>query len=247
MAALLLCPPTGPIVLVALGLSLWRHAVTSRLLAWAGIASFVVFSMPLTSDALMAWFATTPIVTQAQLAQAQAIIIPGGGLTRDFAEFGDLSVATLTLERLRYGAVLARRSGLPVLVCGGSSNSSRATTEAQLMASVLTTEFGIKPAWIEASSRDTRENAQNSYAILSKIGVTRIALVGHGFDMRRALPEYRDAGFEVIAAPTGVANANATHVSSDFLPSLVAMQHCRIIFYELIGILARQVLRIDRP
>ena len=60
-----------------------------------------------------------PVVDPVRLADAGAIVILSGGL-RDYApEYGGPTVNRVTLERVRYGARLARQSGEP------SRNNSR--------------------------------------------------------------------------------------------------------------------------
>ena len=48
-------------------------------------------------------------------------MILGGGLRRSAPEYGGDTLGRLTLERLRYGAMLAKRTGLPVMVSGGTT------------------------------------------------------------------------------------------------------------------------------
>ena len=75
----------------------------------------------------------------AAISQAQAIVIVAGGRHRNAPEYGGETVNPLTLERLRYGARLARASGLPILLSGGAPSGG--TAEALLMRDALERDF----------------------------------------------------------------------------------------------------------
>ena len=79
--------------------------------------------------ALLAWPPASAVLTRAvevsepldfaRASEAQAVVVLGGGLRRDALEYGGDTLGTFTLERVRYGAHVAKRTGLPVLVTGG--------------------------------------------------------------------------------------------------------------------------------
>ena len=52
--------------------------------------------------------------------RAGAIVVLGGGRYDEAPEYGDDTISLAGLRRVRYAAVLQRRTGLPVLVSGGS-------------------------------------------------------------------------------------------------------------------------------
>lgn len=86
--------------------------------------------------------------------EAQAIVILGGGVRRHAPEFGGETLGRLTLERVRYGARVARETRLPLLVTGGALFGG--STEAALMKRALEEEFNVAVRWTEERSRDTR-------------------------------------------------------------------------------------------
>jgi len=141
-------------------------------------------------------------------------------------------MGTITLERLRYGARLARLTGLPVLVSGGPVNA--APPEALLMRNALTQEYGVAVRWTETRSRNTHENALRSSEMLQASGVSRIILVGHSFDFPRARNEFVAAGMQVIAAPIGIPPDQPTDVA-DFLPSPRGLQRSYYALYEMLA------------
>jgi len=235
----LVLPPTGLLLVAIAGLALGR--VRPRLgqaLAWAGLLGLTLLSLPLVSYGLQRLVAVSPAIDLAQTGQAQAIVILGGGVRRAAAEYGGDTLGRLTLERVRYGAWLARRVKLPVLVTGGVVYGG--TPEAVLMKNALEQEFGIKVRWVEPRSRNTHENAVDSTAILSASGIRSVVLVAHSFDMRRAMAEFEAAGLQVIPAPTGIPNATSDS-PLEWLPSVSALQGSYYALYELLANAVRGV------
>jgi uncharacterized SAM-binding protein YcdF (DUF218 family) len=206
--SLLLLPP-GVLVLIALlGFLIqvkWR---------WAGIAiiglSVAVLFVLSTAHtgrqllaAIEAPYKALPLTLtpdQAR-AQAEAIVVLGGGRYIAAPEYGGDTVDRFTLERLRYAARLQRQTGLPILVSGGSYDGGRA--EAELMREVLEKDFGATVKWVEARSRTTHENAVNSKQTLSEAGIRRVYLVTHAWHMARAEWAFVQSGILVTPAPTG--------------------------------------------
>ena len=86
--------------------------------------------------------------------------------------------------------MLHRRSGLPIAVSGGRVAAAPAS-EADLMASALTEEFGVNVIWRETASLDTAGNARLCRALLHSVGIVRIVLVTHDWHMRRASARLR--------------------------------------------------------
>lgn len=200
----LILPPAGPILLAFLGLWLmrsqsrrWRNG--GLWLAILSLAGLLLLSMPIVGKALMAPLEQYPPISAAQLQRAQAIVILGGGTYLAAPEYGGDTVGIATLERLRYGARLARQSRLPLLVTGGAPAGGR--PEGELMRETLEQDFGVKVRWVEANARDTAENASLSAPLLKAAGISRIALVSNGWHLPRAIPLFAKQGLEVTPAP----------------------------------------------
>jgi uncharacterized SAM-binding protein YcdF (DUF218 family) len=238
LAALVL-PPIGPLLLAIVGAAILRRRPRlGRALLWSGLGLLVALSTSVVADGLLRLVNDSPPVTLQQAQSAQAIVILGGGVRRNAPEFGGETVGRLTLDRVRYGALVARATGLPVLVTGGALRSSR--TEADVMRETLEREFGVPVRWTEDRSRNTHENAQFTAARLEREGVRRIVLVAHGFDMRRARAEFTAAGLEVVPAPTFVPGEGSFELT-DLVPSVSAMQASYYALYELLANLVRKI------
>ncbi|MEP6996259.1 MAG: YdcF family protein [Betaproteobacteria bacterium] len=230
-------PPTGPLLLALLGLAVRRRS--PRLgagLTWTGVLSLLALSIPAVATLLMRSLDLPAPFDRAQAAGAQAIVILGGGTRRDAPDYGGDTLNTLTLERVRYGARVARDTGLPVLVTGGSTYGG--TPEAELMRDALQRELSVAVRWAEKRSRTTHENAQYSAAMLSAAGIGRVILVAHAFDMRRATAEFAASGIATVPAATGIPSRGPARVL-DFMPGINGLQASYYALYEILANLVR--------
>ena len=231
-------PPLGPLLLSLAGLAIIaRHPRAGRRIAVAGIVVLVLLCVPAVAVVLNRLVELAPPFDATRAAQAQALVILGGGTRRDAPEYGGDTLGSLTLDRVRYGARVARMTALPVLVSGGSVHGGE--TEAALMRDALEREFGVAVRWTEARSRTTHENAVFSAGMLKAAGVGRVVLVVHATDMRRAIGEFADAGIETVPAATGIA-PRALH-AVDFLPSVSGLGSSYHALYEMAALLVRSL------
>ncbi len=229
----LILPPAGPLLVALLGLY-WarRRRRAGTAVAVAALALLIAGSLPLVGDGLLRSLETLPPIRADQLRSAQAIVVLGGGTYRAAPEYGGDTANRNTLLRLRYAAVLQRRSGLPLLVSGGAPFGGLA--EAEAMRTVLETEFAVPVRWVEAASADTAENAANSARLLRAAGVQRIALVSQAWHLPRAVALFERQGLTVMAAPTGFSTPSPS-LLEDLLPSAVALEHSRTALHEWLG------------
>lgn len=233
IAKALVLPPAGPMLLALAGLLVTRRAPRAgRVLIATGTISLVLLCLPIVAWLLARPFDMQPVdFTEAK--RAQAIVILGGGTRRRAPEYGGDTMARLTAERVRYGARVARQTGLPVLVAGGSMPDVQ-SSEAAIMRAVLESEYGVAVRWIEDRSRNTHENARYSATLLLADGVATVVLVAHAMDMPRARAEFAAAGIATIAAPTGLSSAGPVRLM-DFVPSASALQASHDALYEILA------------
>jgi uncharacterized SAM-binding protein YcdF (DUF218 family) len=236
VAKAVLLPPTGLLLPALVGvLTIRRHPRAGRTLALCSLIALFALSTPMVAMTLVRLLDTSPPFDPAVPSGAQAIVILGGGVRRDAREYDGDTLGRLTLERVRYGARLARATQLPVLVSGGSLRGG--STEASLMTAALQDEYSVAVRWAEGASRNTRENARNSAAVLLPLGINRIALVVHSFDVPRARAEFTRQGIEAIPAPTGLPSLHA-ELPGDLLPSVAGLQTSYYACYELLALAA---------
>jgi uncharacterized SAM-binding protein YcdF (DUF218 family) len=232
----LILPPAGPLLVALLGLLLIkRRPILARVLLIVGLGSLWLMSMPVVSDALTRLAEHYPPLDMRLAADAQAIVILGGGGQRAFApEYQGPAADPFLLERLTYGAFVARKTGLPVLVTGFS-------IEALAMHDTLRRNFDIETRWIDNRAYDTFQNARNSAALLKADGIHRIILVTHATHMWRSVKEFTEAGLEVVPAPVGML-ANRDPGLLRYLPNPDSLIRSYIASYELLGEPVREFL-----
>jgi uncharacterized SAM-binding protein YcdF (DUF218 family) len=236
-----LLPPVGPLLLLGLALALIpRRRVLGLAIAWFAALFLMALSIPWVAGTLtLAIGGVSAPVSPEQLREVQAIVVMGGGLRPDAPEFGTDAPGILTLERVRYAAFLARSSKAPILVTGGPT--ARTRSEADVMADVLEQEYSVAVRWREGRARNTRENALFSAEILKAAGVTKVAVVSHAVDTRRALREFRAVGMEPIAAPTHLPGRGLV-LPWDFIPNMGSFAASYLALYELLGNIAAWVV-----
>jgi uncharacterized SAM-binding protein YcdF (DUF218 family) len=239
--AALVLPPVLPMLCTAAGLLLLRKFPRlGRGLAGGGLLLMWLLSTPVVISFLAAPLEAVPVLQAQNLGRAQAIVILGAGQRIDMPEYGGPTPNRLALERLRYGARLARLSGLPILVSGGAPTGER--PEAELMAASLSEDFGVEPRWLEDTSLDTADNATFSTRMLRNAGIERVVLVTHAAHMRRAVGEFAAQGLEVIPAPTAfLSSTSAGEEFRDYLPGPSAAYESWLVTHEWLGLLAQKL------
>lgn len=225
----LILPPAGPLLVAVLGLLLLkRRPLLARALLIVGLGSLWLLSTPVVGDVLTGLAEHYPPLDWHLAADAQAIVILGGGGQRTFApEYAGPAAEPVLLERLNYGAFIARKTGLPILITGFR-------TEARAMQATLQRNFAIDARWVDDQAYDTFQNASNSARLLRADGVHRIVLVTHATHMWRAAREFSDAGIEVVAAPAGILAVRDIDIRS-YLPSPDTLSRSSAAINELLG------------
>lgn len=245
--ATLVLPPAAPLLLALLGLLLGiRKKAAGLLLAFAGLALLWFLSC----HAVAVWLAHTLVpqytpVTAAALksGSVQAIVVLGGGVHPVAPEYGEAQPSPAAAMRLRYGAWLARQTGLPVAFAGGmgwGAADAQVLSEGEVARRMAERDYGLKLRWIDDRSRDTAENASLLRPLLQKDGVQRIALVTHAWHMPRSVLAFERAGFTVTAAPMGFMLPSRNGVL-EWLPSGDGLDASRLVLKEWLA------LRIARP
>ncbi len=164
----------------------------------------------------------------------RAIVVLGAGVRTRSPEFGGDTVGRLTLERIRYGARLYRKTGLPVLVTGGTYRKD-VTPVSVTMAKALAEDFGVSVRWVEDKSRNTYENAKLSATILRREDINSIYLVTHAWHMARAAEAFTYVGLEVVPAPTGMKAVGSGVAFQDFVPNSRALADSAYAIHEGVG------------
>lgn len=245
-------PPSSLLILLLLSFVLRKRwpkvALTSFIL---GVAGLYIMSLPITVEYAARALETETPLTQAQWPslnqQADAIVILGGGReVNDPAWQGD-QPSLMAMQRLRYGARLAKATNLPVLVSGGL-HFGQPPSEAQIMADSLAEDFDITARWLEGESRTTWENALYTAKILQAEGIQRVLLVTDAWHMPRSRWSYEQLGFSVTSAPVGFLSGANSRPLNGWMPESKALWQNTALLNEAIGaLLYRLSYRAPKP
>ena len=251
LAALLL-PPVPLLLLVLVGARLllprrglgWLLIVVSVALLWlsacTGAAQLLSRTL-LPPPPALSFDRIRELRAEATAKKPLAIVVLGAGSEPFAPEYGVSSLQATSLERLRYGVWLAGQTGAPLAFSGGVGHAQQgSTSEARVAAKIAAEEFGRPIRWIEDASRDTRENAAKTIALLKPAGIQHIVLVTHGYHMRRALRAFSAAAgtaMQIDAAPMGLARGLMAP-ALEWLPSTDGFRDVRQILRELAGLYA---------
>jgi len=239
----LVMPPGGLILLFVLGFLL-VPGVLGRVFIFVGISVLTLMSIPAVADKLIAGLESYPALQPEALTdiRADAILILGAGRYSWAPEYGGDTIGSRSLERLRYGAFLHRRTGLPVYISGGSPAPEHPPM-GRLMAQVLTQEFGITPADVEDRSLTTEENAAYAAPVLVRDGIDRVLLVTNAWHMPRAVGAFERSEIETIPAPTCYFHREGVREPDhrDWLPSAEAFTISYFALHEYLGLVWYQL------
>jgi uncharacterized SAM-binding protein YcdF (DUF218 family) len=206
-----------------------------------GLGGLWASSLPIAVETLARVVEREPALTPQQIEgltqRVDAIVVLGAGREREDPAWGGDQASHLAVERLRYAARLARTTGLPVLISGGSQYDEP-ISEAQLMTEVMVRDFRVPVRWQEGRSHTTLENAEFSAQMLQKDGIRRVLLVTQAAHMPRARWCFERAGLEVVTAPVGFMSVPNLRPLGGWLPESKSMWQTGILLNEVAGQIA---------
>jgi uncharacterized SAM-binding protein YcdF (DUF218 family) len=210
-----------------------KYAVFIVLISFAWL---FIWSMPVSSQWLHAKItADYPPKLVESFNKADAIVVLGGAVSapNSYRLYPDMNSSA---DRVWFGARLHHAGKAPLVVLTGGVNE-RVTnfSEAEAMQSLII-DLGVKSTDIllERKSRNTHQNATFTRKLLNGSGINKILLVTSALHMPRAVKEFRQVGFDVIAAPTDHDMVCSSDWQS-FLPNSAALDQSTKAFKELIG------------
>ncbi len=218
LSSLFLPPLLLVVAVLLLGLLAWRGSRRAGLLAALCALLVLVLATPLAAGLLLASLEAK--VPRGAFAVPDcdgpgAIVILSAEVAR--GQHG-VEVGPLTLERLRAGAALHRRTGLPILVTGGALGRNDIPV-AFLMQRSLTQDFGVPVRWVEPRATDTAQNAVNASAMLRAEGICAAYVVTHGWHLPRALEAFaRQSAPAALPAPVRFRRMPEGKQLSDYVP-----------------------------
>lgn len=231
--------PPGLFVVLLCGLSL---RLFRRREAWSGFVALLI--------AAALWAASTGPVSDRLLAGLESaapipadpsdgtIVLLGGGVAPGAPDHGGPGTPTAEMTaRLVAAARLQKRTGLPLVVTGGSPFPGGAP-EAPVVRRFLV-DLGVpaRKIAVEPESRDTAENAAFTVRLMARDGLPRRAiLVTSAFHMRRARFLFEREGVEVLPYPAAFRTWPGKACAwFDWLPSAGGLQGSVLALKEYMG------------
>ncbi|PCJ49566.1 MAG: hypothetical protein COA74_05260 [Gammaproteobacteria bacterium] len=222
---LFILPPGIIFVFLFIALIISRRApLPSTFISLTSILMLYIFSMPLTARNLLSSLQIHPVVQLTEYNKGEvdsAIVILGAGRYASAPEYGYRDeISPLTLERLRYGAIIAEKLELPIILSGGKRNAE-ATSEAVIMNQLMVSVFKINTQYLEINSINTHQQALEVKKLIAHKNIKTIYLVTHAWHMKRAAEEFNLQGFTVKPASMGF--SATSKAENDYLPSASAL------------------------
>lgn len=252
LIAALLLPPVPLLLLVLLGarMILWRRGL-GWLVLLLSVAGLWLSGCSAVADWLQRELSRPgltlgpdEIAEIKRDASHTAIVVLGGGREDKAPEYGISNLQPQALERLRYGVWLSRATGAPLAFSGGTGYAQGpGAAEADTAARIAAQEFNRPLKWVESESRDTRENATMTLALLKPTNVDQIVLVTHGYHIRRAVRDFERAAqhagkaVRIIPAPMGLVVSDQRPMLR-WMPSNQGFARTRDVLRDAIGMLA---------
>ncbi len=192
----------------------------------------------LVNELLLAW-ERPPVALAALPRHADAAVLLTG-ITQVHKSPHDRVYLGIGADRLTSALWLYRAGRVRRIIVSGGSGAvgPQADSEARYLATLLRLA-AVPPAdiWLEARSRNTRENAQFTKQLLARHpGVDTLVLITSAFHMRRAAGCFAEAGLPVIAFPAGFQSSGRV-LTPDYwlLPSPEALEQWSLLLHEVAG------------
>ena len=238
LVGLLVEPLTQVLLLLLLGLLLWRkqRRIASQIFLvatlWLWLASSSLFANFLMAELERDY---PPIAAQ-KLPEADVIVLLGGAIR------GEVSVDTLADmsgvgDRLIFAVAAYKAGRAPVIVVTGGAEEGF-VPEAMLIRDILVT-MGVPHSAIvtESRNRTTFDNGQYTRETLSSMDAKSVLLVTSAFHMRRSLLVFDMLDIRVTPAATDFQVLQGTFSLWHFLPNVKALQRTTWAMHEIAGYL----------
>lgn len=213
----------------------WRRlgaALASLATAWLWICATPLFAGALVASLEAPW----PPVPVASLPEADLVVVLGGGLAPPPPGWpnADLGAAA---DRYWHAARIFHAGRAPrILVSGGNIWETDRITEAAAVRGFLE-NLGVPPEAIveEGRSRNTRENAERTAALIEARGWRRVLLVTSASHMGRARATFARVGVDVTPAATDHGFPSGAPTILAVLPQAGALEDSTRALKEYLG------------
>ncbi|UPG96405.1 YdcF family protein [Luteibacter aegosomatissinici] len=196
--------------LLAAAFVLVRKPRTALVLGLVAVAWVWVASSPAVALRLRQGLVPATAAPAADTPRADAIVVLGGGAI-------PMGSWIETGSRAGIGLSLWQEGYAPVVLVSGSDQART------LAAGYVQSGVPMADLRVEATSRNTHENARNAAAMLRSGGLTTIVLVTSPIHMRRATASFRHEGLQVAPAPADDDDHEILAAASGWLPRREAL------------------------
>lgn len=203
------------------------------------ILLFYLFSTATTSNALFSllenWEKPSP------LADGYDSVIVLSGMTRSMINPTIKTVEfTDAVDRLLVGISRVKEGKAEtIIISGGDGSLSQENPSEAVLLKSFAVKWGLEERRIiiDATSKNTYENALHSAEIIKRQGFKKNLLITSAFHMVRARGCFRAAGVSVDVLPVDYRVADVAGDFRDFIPSAPALEQSGLFIHELVGIL----------
>ncbi|MCS6899447.1 MAG: YdcF family protein [Myxococcales bacterium] len=238
-----LSPLCWAMALVAMGLLAPQvaHPILARWMHRAPVAGLLLLyfsSIEVVSNALWRWVEAPPLTTIREEEVYDVVVILGGMLEdRTMRTYGKAYYNDNIDRLIAARELLATGKARRALLSGGDEDPRPDSVDEALVLRDQLIAWGIEPErlFVETRSRNTRENAVESAAILRREGWKKILLVTSAFHMPRALGCFRAVGIEPDTLAVDLRSDRSTKGFSDLLPRSHSLHMTASALRELAG------------
>ncbi len=198
----------------------------------------------LSNEALLAW--EVPATPMAEVKEYDVAIILGG-VTGYRKDLPDRIIAHKGADRFLHPLHLYRAGKVKqILITGGDSKIlAEGVPEAEQIEKILMMAGVPEEAiFTESKSRNTRENALHTAALLEKHPEwRRVLLVTSAFHMRRSLDCFRKVGLQPTPFSTDFSSHSRSFTPDEtIIPNVGALQSWHLLIHEVAGYLTYKII-----
>ncbi len=149
-------------------------------------------------------------------------------------------------DRIIEAILLARRFPDSLLIISGGSGNllHQETSEAALLSRYLVPQLGIpiERIMVDATSRNTTENAVNTREILNRNGIERFVLITSAFHMQRSMACFHKVGLDPIPWPVDFKSHKNNLDVFSLIPGTGSLVRTDAAIHEYIGLLVYKIM-----
>ena len=149
-------------------------------------------------------------------------------------------------DRIIEAILLARRFPDSLLIISGGSGNllHQETSEAALLSRYLVPQLGIpiERIMVDATSRNTTENAVNTREILNRNGIERFVLITSAFHMQRSMACFHKVGLDPIPWPVAFKSPKNNLDVFSLIPGTGSLVRTDAAIHEYIGLLVYKIM-----